>query len=110
MAEKTVVRLQVLRRQHLFPSLSFAVLNLLKFQGRGKLPPLSCIQPGLQYFTTQVRNSMRLPLVAFKAARLLNPQKVAEMLPSASDVDDLSSFSLQPVQCFLISKLNCHHM
>ena len=32
------------------------------------------------------------PLAAFTTARLLNPQKVAEMLAIASDVDDLASF------------------
>ena len=53
---------------------------------------LSCIQPGLQYFITQLGHSLREPLAAFKAARLLNPQKVAEMLPTASDVDDVASF------------------
>ena len=37
-------------------------------------------------------HSLREPLAAFKAARLLNPHKVAEMLPTASDVDDLASF------------------
>ncbi len=63
-----------------------------------------CIQPGLQYFTTQLGSSLRVPLAAFKAARLLNPQKVAEMLPTASDVDELSSFQ---ARCFLILKRNC---
>ena len=53
---------------------------------------LGCIQPGLQYFTTQLGTSLRVPLAAFKAARLLNPQKVAEMLPTTSDVNELSSF------------------
>ena len=32
---------------------------------------LSCIQPGLQYFTTQLGHRLREPLTAFKAARLL---------------------------------------
>lgn len=52
----------------------------------------SCIQPGLQYFTTQLGSSLKVPLAAFKAARLLNPHKVIEMLPTASDVDQLSAF------------------
>ena len=52
----------------------------------------SCIQPGLQYFTAQLGSSLKVPLAAFKAARLLNPLKVAQMLPAASDVNDLSSF------------------
>ena len=54
---------------------------------------LSCIQPGQQYLTTHaVGESLREPLAAFKAARLLNPHKVAEILATASDVDDLASF------------------
>ena len=53
----------------------------------------SCIQPGLLYFTTQLGSSLKVPLAAFKAARLLNPHKVIEMLPTASDVDQLSAFS-----------------
>ena len=52
----------------------------------------NCIQPGLQYFTTQLGSSLKVPLAAFRAARLLNPQKVAETLPNASAVDELSSF------------------
>ena len=40
----------------------------------------------------QLVHSLREPLAAFKAARLLNPHKVAEMLPTASDVDDLAFF------------------
>ena len=68
---------------------------------------LSCIQPGLQYFTIQLGHSLRDPLTAFKAARFLNQQKVAEMLPTALDVEDLAFFLfVYPVQCVLISKLN----
>ena len=64
---------------------SVAMGQMLQYAG-------SCIKPGLQYFTTQLASSLSMPLAAFKAARLLNPQKVAEMLPTASDVDKLSSF------------------
>ncbi len=63
----------------------------------------NCIQPGLQYFTTQLGSSLKVPLAAFKAARLLSPQKVAEMLPTASDVDQLSSFPF--VTSMMISNL-----
>ena len=53
---------------------------------------LSHIQPGLQYFTTQLEHSLRELLTAFEAARPLNSQKVAEILPTASHMDDLASF------------------
>lgn len=53
---------------------------------------MSCTQPGLQYFTTQLSGSLSGPLEAFKAARLVNLQKVAEMMPTATDVNVLSSF------------------
>ena len=66
---------------------------------------LSCIQPGLQHFTTQLGHSLRDPLAAFKAARLLNLQKVAEMLLTVSEVDDLTSFSLAIVSSAVLSCL-----
>ena len=47
---------------------------------------------GEEYFTTQLECSLKVPVAACKAARLLNPQKVAEMLPTAIDVDKLSNF------------------
>ena len=55
---------------------------------------LSCTQPGLQYFAVQLESSLSEPIAAFKAARLVNPQKVAEMMPTATDVDILQSFPL----------------
>ena len=45
------------------------------------------------YFTTQLVHSLIKPLAALKAAKLLNPQKVMEILPAASDADVLASFS-----------------
>ena len=53
---------------------------------------LNCVQPGEEYFTTQLEGSLKEPVAAFKAARLLNPHKVAEMLPTAIDIDKLSIF------------------
>lgn len=64
----------------------------------------SCIQPGLQYFTTQLGSSLKVSLAAFKAARLLNPHKIVEMLPTASDVDQLSAFPF--VTSMVLSNLN----
>ena len=52
----------------------------------------SCVKPGQDYFNTQLQQSLKESLSAFKAARLLSPHKVTEMLPVASDVDQLSSF------------------
>ena len=55
---------------------------------------LSCIPPGLQYFTTKLGHSLRESLAAFdfKAETLLNSQKFAEMLSTPLEVDDLVSF------------------
>ena len=51
-----------------------------------------CIQPGLDYFSKQLQNSLKIPLAAFKAARLFNPCKAREIKPNASSVDQLTSF------------------
>ncbi len=53
---------------------------------------ISCVQPGLTYFLNQLTVSMKVPLAAFKAARLLSPVKVQEMHPSTVDVDSLKAF------------------
>ena len=52
----------------------------------------SCIQPGLQYFNDRVNGCMKIPLAAFKAARMFSPQKVHEMQPDCAAVDSLSAF------------------
>ena len=52
----------------------------------------SCIQPGVQYFNDRVNGCMKIPLAAFKAARLFSPQKVQEMQPDCTAVDALSAF------------------
>ena len=52
----------------------------------------SCVKPGQHYFTAQLQQSLKGPLAAFKAARILSPHKVTEMQPVVSDVDQLSSF------------------
>ena len=53
---------------------------------------ISCVQPGLMYFTNQLAASMKEPLAAFKAARLFSPHKVQDMQPSAATVDCLVAF------------------
>ena len=52
----------------------------------------SCIQPGLQYFNDRVNGCMKIPLAAFKAARMFSPQKVHEIQPDCAAVDSLSAF------------------
>ena len=52
---------------------------------------LSYMQPGLEYFTAKLGHTLRELLIALKAGRFLNPQKVAERLLTASDMDDLAS-------------------
>ena len=53
---------------------------------------LQYVQLGLDYFQHQLENSLRVPLKAFKAARLFCPTMVASLNPSASDVESLLVF------------------
>ena len=50
------------------------------------------IQPGLDYFRSQMEGTLKDTLSAFKAARLFCPQKVHTMQPRAADLDSLKSF------------------
>ena len=50
------------------------------------------IQPGLDYFKSQMEGTTKDALSAFKAARLFYPQKVHTMQPRATDLDSLQSF------------------
>ena len=52
----------------------------------------NCVKPGLDYFQKQLQTSLKTPLEAFKAARLFSPHKLSVLLPSAADIDSLSSF------------------
>ena len=54
----------------------------------------SCVQPGLDYFQHQLQTSLKVPLAAFKAARFFYPCKIANLKPSASEVDSLVGFPL----------------
>ena len=51
-----------------------------------------CIQTGLEYFNLQLNTSLRISLMAFKAARLINPIVIRNLNPDASSVDLLKSF------------------
>jgi len=51
-----------------------------------------CIQPGLQYFNQQLNTSLKIPLMAFKAARMTNPTVIRNLNPDTSTVDLLKSF------------------
>ena len=49
----------------------------------------ACVAPGLQYFHGKFSGELGEGVAAFKAARLVCPQKVVEMQPNAQDVDAL---------------------
>ena len=51
-----------------------------------------CVQPGLEYFKQQLDTSLKIPLISFKAARLINPSVIRNLNPEASTVDLLRSF------------------
>ena len=52
----------------------------------------NAIQPGLDYFKSQMEGPLKDTLSAFKAARLFSPQKAHTMQPRATDLDSLHSF------------------
>ena len=52
----------------------------------------SCVQPGLNYFQHHLQTSLKVPLAAFKAARLFCPGKVSCLKPLASEIDTLLAF------------------
>ena len=51
-----------------------------------------CIQPGLEYFSQQLNTSLKITLMAFKAAQLTNPTMIRNLNPEASTVDLLKIF------------------
>ena len=51
-----------------------------------------CVQPGLDYFTTQLHTNLHDALAVFKAARLFSPHKLKVMQPVATSVDSLALF------------------
>ena len=51
---------------------------------------MDCIEPGLTYFAdTVIDGPLKPALAIFKAARLFNPQKIAEMSVTAKSLDAL---------------------
>ena len=52
----------------------------------------NCVQPGLDYFNHQLSTSLKIPLLAFKAARLFCPHRVGFFRPTATDIDELHHF------------------
>ena len=51
-----------------------------------------CVTQAYAYFKSKFDNELKSTLDAFKAARYFNPCKVAELKPTATDIDALSSF------------------
>ena len=52
----------------------------------------SCVALGLQYFHDKFSGELHKSVAAFKAARLVWPQKMVEMQPTSQDVDALQAF------------------
>ena len=52
----------------------------------------ACVEPGIQYFQTQLTSSLQHSLSAFKAARLFSPQKLQVMQPNVNAIDSLNIF------------------
>ena len=51
-----------------------------------------CINPAVQYYQQRLKDSMRIPLQAFKATRVFVPSKVQEMNIDTQAVDSLAVF------------------
>ena len=51
-----------------------------------------CIQPGIDYFNHQLGTSLKSPLMAFKASRMINPTIIRNLNPDASSIDLFNSF------------------
>ena len=52
----------------------------------------ACVNPAIQYYQQRLNDSMKIPMQAFKAARLFVPSKVQEMRIDAQVLDSLSVF------------------
>ena len=68
------------------------ILTNLTTQTRLITHAKQCIQPGIEYFNQQFNTSLKIPLMAFKAAQLTNPTMIRNLNPEASTVDLLKSF------------------
>ena len=52
----------------------------------------SCVQPAHSYYRRQLSSSLKVPLIAFKAARLFCPKKAHMLEPTLAMVDTLAVF------------------
>ena len=52
----------------------------------------ACVDPAIHYYKQRLNDSMKVPLQAFKAARLFVPSKVQEMNVNTQSVDSLAVF------------------
>ncbi|CAB4023964.1 RNA-directed DNA polymerase from transposon BS [Paramuricea clavata] len=54
-----------------------------------------CVQPGFNYFLDTFANADNLsqPLSCFKAARLVDPRRVNDLVPTVADVKELGNFT-----------------
>ena len=50
----------------------------------------NCVEPALNYFRQQLTSSLKVPLAAFKASQLFNPNIIKLLNPDTSSVDALS--------------------
>ena len=53
---------------------------------------MACVPPGLQYFHDKFSGELSESVAAFKATRLVWPQKMVEMQPTSQDIDALQAF------------------
>ena len=51
-----------------------------------------CVEPAFEYFKQKFDMELKPLVEVFKAARYFSPSKVAELKPSAQDIDELSTF------------------
>ena len=54
----------------------------------------SCIQPAYDYFNSRFDGELKIPVLAFKAARYFDPSKINELKPTLSDIDSLKVLPL----------------
>ena len=52
----------------------------------------ACVNPAIQYYQQRLNDSMKIPMQAFKAARLFVPARVQEMSINVQALDSLSVF------------------
>ena len=67
------------------------------------------MQPGIAYFNRQLSTSLRIPLQAFKAARLFSPHKAYTMKPDDKMVDSLQVFPFL-IHLIPLLKVKCYYI